>query len=128
MANEQISVYVIDDDDSFRRAITRLLEAAGYVVFAVPTIADLEDLLPFQSRSCLLVDLMLGPKSGLSVVDWMRDHEQSTPVVFVSATDDDTLRQEASTLSGQDCLPKPVELDVLISELNSALDGPIGWH
>ena len=128
MANEQICVYVIDDDDSFRRAITRLLEAAGYVVFAVPAIADLEDLLPFRSRSCLLVDLMLGSTSGLSVVDWMRDHEQSNPVVFVSATDDDALREEASVLSGQDCLPKPVELDVLISELNAALDGPVRTH
>jgi len=67
MPQKSVTVYVVDDDESIRRALKRLLRSAGY--HAV-TFESAEDFMEFRSRrwrGCLVLDIRLPGMTGLDL-------------------------------------------------------------
>jgi DNA-binding response OmpR family regulator len=81
-------IHVVDDDISFRTALTRLLSCAGY---AVKNYGSAGEFLvsPADSRAgCILLDLELGGPDGLDVQQTVLRQRQALPIVFMSAYSD----------------------------------------
>ena len=95
MNEHKIYVAVIDDDDSFSRAISRLLRAAGFEVavyssaeaFLLPT--------PLPDPACVVLDIELGGMSGLELRRHLNARGAITPVIFVTAHDEPEIRDQA---------------------------------
>lgn len=93
-----IQVALIDDDQSVRRALSRLLhvmkiEAVGYSS-AETFIQD-----PDRNRfSCLLVDVQLGGMTGLELQRCLKAEHNPVPVIFITAFEDPTAQAEAERL------------------------------
>ena len=88
-------VAVVDDDESVCRSLSRLLSAAGFQPVTYPSAeAFLED----GSRprfDCLVLDIQLDGISGLELSHRLAAVNNVTPVVFITAHDDPSVRAEA---------------------------------
>lgn len=77
-------VYVVDDDDSFRRSVARLLSATGYQVATFASgPAFLANHTSF-SRGCVLADLHMPGCSGLELQVQLAASGNPLPMVFLS--------------------------------------------
>ena len=68
-ASEAPILLLVDDDESVRRALWRLLTAAGYAVETFATAGDLLDREPLTVAGCLILDVNLPGLSGFEVQD-----------------------------------------------------------
>jgi len=77
-------VYVVDDDDSFRRSVSRLLSAVGYEVASFASgPAFLAQHTP-RSRGCVLADLHVPGCNGLELQTRLPGTGNPLPLVFLS--------------------------------------------
>jgi len=104
------TVLVVDDDASLRLLCRVNLELDGYRVLEAPTVAEAEEILLAEPVDVVLLDVHVGPESGIELMRALRERGGSPPVVLVtgSARLDDETRAEADGVVG-----KPFHLDEL---------------
>jgi FixJ family two-component response regulator len=79
-------VYVVDDDASFRTAIQRRLEMAGYRLVTYASAQQLLDRCPDESGpGCILLDVRLPGLSGPELQSRLTELGSTLPIVFLSA-------------------------------------------
>src|SRR6185437_15687569 len=115
------TVLIVDDDASVRRAISRLVRAAG---FSAQTFASPADFLTFellQGPTCVLLDLCMDGLSGLDVQNALQQNTRHVPVVFLSGHGTVPAATVGIKHGAQDFLEKPVSPNVLIDALRRAV-------
>ena len=88
-------VAVVDDDESLLRSFSRLLRAAGFQTVAYPSA---EAFLQDSKRprfDCLVLDIQLPGMSGLELSQRLTAVADTTPVIFVTAHDEEAVREQA---------------------------------
>jgi len=93
--NPRRYIGIIDDDDSLRRSLGRLLQLAGFQTVLFQSAEEfLTDPLRRHLR-CLLVDIRLGGMSGIELHRQLIAEGSSIPVIYITAHDDPGIRGEA---------------------------------
>lgn len=116
------TVYVVDDDASFRTAMTRLLRAGGYAVQTFKSAAEfLEQLLPRDLPGCVLADLRMPGQSGLDLQALLAKADNPIPVIFLTGHGDIPTTVRAMQHGAVDFLTKPVKKQNLFGALQRAL-------
>jgi FixJ family two-component response regulator len=130
MATNQSTVYVIDDDASVRKSFARLLRSANLDVEAF---ASPEEFLasPIQTvRACILVDLRMRGATGFDLQKRILELDISLPVIVISASDDEQVRETARRLGAVSFFRKPVDdqalLDAVLWAISVARNGKNG--
>jgi FixJ family two-component response regulator len=121
MPASECSIAIVEDDASLRLALKRLLCASG---FEAHTFASAEEFLGSaapQSHACLILDIRLPGMSGFELFDHLTASAQSRPTIFVTAQDEDRVRQQASRIPNSVYLRKPVVGTVLLEAIRSLL-------
>ena len=121
MASARIAL--VDDDLSVRRALGRLLRAAGHEVRAFASAQELLDSGFAPEAACLVVDIHLGGMTGLELVERLRSAGVATPVAFITAHDNAAARDSARRLGAQAYLRKPFEAAVILDAIAAAIVG-----
>lgn len=114
-------MYVVDDDAPLRRALHRLLRAAG---FDVKTFESAEAFLAARHVSppdCLVLDIRLGALSGFDLYDRLRTSGLSAPVIFITGHDDAATREQARKIDAAGYIRKPFDETSLISAIEAAI-------
>lgn len=105
---EKEVVVVVDDDDGLRQALGRALDEAG---FRAETFASAENLLESDvahSAACLVLDVHLPGRSGFELRrELVRTGDRQPPVIFITAHDEPSARDQAEALGAAAYLPKP---------------------
>lgn len=115
-------VYLVDDDDSLRTALTRLLLAAGHEVASFASVAEFLLARRGSLRGCLLLDVrMPGGPSGLELQKALARQGETLPVIFLTAHGDISMGVQAMKDGAFDFLTKPVERDSLLAAVGAAL-------
>jgi FixJ family two-component response regulator len=112
---------VVDDDASVRRALTRLLTAAGYTVEAFASAPELLAREPLTGPGCLILDLLLPGLSGLDLQAMLRATGAEKATVFVSGHGDVPTSVRAMKDGAVDFLTKPVDDVQLLAAVERAL-------
>jgi FixJ family two-component response regulator len=115
-------VYLVDDDDSVRRALTRLVRSAG---FDVEAFASAEAFLAAKLRdqpACVVLDVRMPGQSGPELQDALRQADREIPVIFLTGYGDVATSVQAMKSGAADFLQKPTADDVLLSTIRRALD------
>jgi len=94
-------VAVIDDDDSVRRSMGRLLQSAGMNPITYRSAEEFLDDRMRVSFSCLLVDVQLEGITGIELNRRLVACQIRTPVIYITAHDDPQVRDEALKAGGQ---------------------------
>ena len=117
MTKRQGMVYVIDDDESVRKAIGRLLRS---VDLDVETFSSAEEFLrnPRQGRNaCLVIDIRMPGLTGFDLQQRLLSEEIQIPVIVISASDDVQIREHARELGAQVFFRKPVDDQALLDAI-----------
>ncbi len=113
-------VYLIDDDESVRRALQRLLRSAG---FEVKPFSSAEAFLQsgnFDVGACMVLDIRMPGLTGFDVQEKLSSMGIRMPVITVSAFDDAETRERARTLGAVAFFRKPVDGQALIDAIHWA--------
>jgi FixJ family two-component response regulator len=114
-------IHVVDDDDSFRRAIARLLRVSGYQVALYDSADRLLEKLPGIAAGCILVDVRMPGLSGPELQARLIETGNSLPIVFLTGHGDIPTSVRAIKAGAEDFLSKPVAKKTLIETIQRAL-------
>jgi FixJ family two-component response regulator len=108
-------VYVVDDDASFRKAVSRLLRTAG---LQVETLASAREFLehPIADRpSCLVLDVRMPGPSGMDLQAALQEARKDIPIVFMTGHGDVSTSVRAMKGGAVDFLEKPFRAPELLA-------------
>ena len=114
-------VFIVDDDDSVRKALTRLIKS---VDLNVETFASADDFLQRESHdgpACLLLDIRMPGLSGLDLQDELVAAGRTLPIIFISAHGNIPLSVRAMKAGAVDFIEKPFEDQTLLDAINQSL-------
>jgi FixJ family two-component response regulator len=123
MMTDPRTVFLVDDDASVRRALTRLIKSAGYTVQAF---ASARDFLAYwrateEVRGCLVLDVRMPGLSGLDLQHELQAAHTLLPIIFVTGHGDIPMSVKAMKEGAVDFLPKPVKDKDLLRAIDQAL-------
>ncbi|SDI22050.1 two component transcriptional regulator, LuxR family [Paraburkholderia steynii] len=117
----QSIVYVVDDDDSMRAAVTMLLRSVG---LRVETFASAQEFLSLDKPdipSCLILDVRLKGQSGLAVQEQIAAGNVHVPIIFMTAHGDIAMSVKAMKAGAMDFLAKPFRDQDMLDAVATAL-------
>jgi two-component system, LuxR family, response regulator FixJ len=118
---EGVLISVVDDNESLRKAVKRLIECVG---LCVEDFASAEDFLNSgrpQDSACLILDLGLPGMSGLELQTQLVATNCRVPIILMSAHGDGQARARALEAGTVDFLVKPFTEDALLKAVSSSL-------
>ena len=119
-----LRILIADDDDDLRQLLRLMLSREGFEVIEA---ANGTEALAraYDSRPALvLLDVMMPDIDGFDVCRRLRSDERThrLPIVFVTARDDITQRNEMLKLGADDCLRKPIGPRDLIARVREVME------
>ncbi len=116
-------VLLVDDEPSVRRALSRLLRAAGLEVESFSSAQDcLATLRAEGGPSCVVADLRMPGLSGLDLQEQLQKRGLDLPIVFISGRADLASGVRAMKGGAVDFLEKPVSDRDLLEAIRRALE------
>jgi FixJ family two-component response regulator len=115
------TVHVVDDDDSLRTAVLRLLGAAGHEVRGYPSAGEFLLAVTANLRGCVVLDVRMPGPSGLDLQASLREREGAFPIIFLTGHGDIPMSVRAMKAGAVDFLTKPVEREALLAAVQNAL-------
>ena len=90
-----VYVAIVEDDESARRSLARLLRAAGMRPITYASAEDFRADTRQTWFACLVLDIQLLGMSGIELQRQLAAEGVTTPVIFITAHDDPRAREEA---------------------------------
>ena len=115
-------ISIVDDDKSVREAAKMLIGSLGY---ATATFASAEEFLEsgrLRDTACLITDVQMPGMSGVDLQSHLTANGHCTPVIFVTAYPEESIRERALSAGAFGFLSKPFSEESLIACLDRALE------
>jgi FixJ family two-component response regulator len=114
-------VAVVDDEESVRKALKRLLRAAGLEAESYATGQEFLEQAAQREPDCVVLDLHMPVMSGSQVLAQIRKMPRRPPVVVITAHDVPEKRDECLAAGACAYLRKPLEDRLLLNAISAAL-------
>ena len=128
MTEQRPTVFLVDDDASVRKSLSRLLRSAD---LQVETFASAHDFLTrehSEGNGCLVLDIRMPGLSGTDLFNELRKADYSMPVVFLTGHGDIPTGVQAIKEGAADFLTKPVDEEELLNAVRAALARDVVEH
>ena len=122
MTDEKTTVFIIDDDPSARRGLSRLVRVAGMHVETYASAQEFIERPHYDGCGCILLDVQMPGMDGLELQEQLVKAEYSLPIIFVSAHADVPDAAAAMKKGAVDFLTKPVDRDHLLKAIVESLE------
>ena len=116
------SVFVVDDDPSVRKSLTRLIESAGYTVEAFASARDFLKAATAGGPCCLVLDVRMPGMTGLDLQRGGGLAVHRIPIVFVTGQGDIPMTVTAMKAGAVDFLTKPFAARDLLDAVQRAVE------
>ena len=119
--SKQSQISIVDDDQSFRDSMRRLVKSLGYSGAVFRSAAEFLASPRLAATDCLIADIHMPEMSGVELYRHLVETGRGIPTILVTAYPDDRV-QERMLSEGVRCyLRKPLEESALIDCLHSAV-------
>jgi FixJ family two-component response regulator len=115
-------VHLVDDDPSVRRALARLLAAAGHRYETHDSAEAFLARRPEAAPGCAVIDLQLPGASGLELQARLAELDATLPLIFLTGRGDIPASVRAMKGGAVDFLTKPVDAAALMAAVAAALE------
>jgi response regulator RpfG family c-di-GMP phosphodiesterase len=117
------TILVVDDDPLVLRTLLTMLEEAGHTGIGVPGAAEAVQRLQSRAFDLVITDLHLGPDrgTGLDLIDFCVQHDDTVPIVLITAYPSIRSAVDAIKRGAVDFLPKPFDRDQLLHLISRGL-------
>jgi FixJ family two-component response regulator len=119
------TIAVIEDDASMCRSITRLLDAYGFATEAFPSGEAFLNRESILDVVCMILDIQLEGMSGIDLRHTLEMSGTRIPTIFITAMDNETLKQQAMNTGCVAYLHKPFSAYALIQAVKRSLASPV---
>jgi len=113
-------VYIVDDDQSVRKALKRFVTSAGYFVETYASAQEFLSSVPVFAKGCLILDLRMPGLNGLGLQIRLAVLKYKLPIIFITAFDNPQERKQAMDAGASAFLRKPLNDIELLDALKSA--------
>jgi FixJ family two-component response regulator len=114
-------IYLVDDDPSFLRALSRRLQAGGYQVECFGSAEEFLGHSRSEVPGCAVLDLQMPGPGGLELQEVLARAEMPLPIIFLTAHADVPSSVRAMKAGAVDFLTKPVRGDDLLAAVKRAV-------
>jgi FixJ family two-component response regulator len=114
-------IFVVDDEPSVRRSLTRLLASAGYTVEAFASAKEFLGREPYAGPCCLVLDVRMPGLNGLDLQETLAATGRRMSIVFVTGHVDVPMSVRAMKRGAADLLTKPVDDKDLLAAIQRAV-------
>ena len=124
--NEAPLIAIVDDDDSVRRSLLRVVQSAGYAAEGFASARSFLDWLPQGRAACLLLDVHMSEMSGFDLQDKL-----AVPIIFITSHDDAKTEERIARSGAIGHLRKPCEKQTVLAAIDRAVrmnDHPRAWQ
>ena len=115
------TIYIVDDDDGMRRALTVLTQTVGYNAVAFERPAEFLQKLDPNQPGCLVLDVRMPEMSGLEVQQQLNRNGSMLPVILMTGHGDIPMAVQAMKDGAFDFLQKPFRDQDLLDRINGAI-------
>jgi FixJ family two-component response regulator len=113
-------VHIVDDDGSFRRAISRVLNLSGYEVVGYESAACFLRIIADAEPGCIVLDVQMPNFGGLQLQEELARLSRSWPIIFLTGHGDIPTSVRAIKAGAEDFLSKPVSKQTLLEAIERA--------
>ncbi|MEO8439674.1 MAG: response regulator [Spartobacteria bacterium] len=125
MISAESLVFVIDDDASVRRGLSRLLRSANYQSEIFPSADDFLERTPHPGPACVVVDVRMPGLGGIELQETLIQRQREEQLVFITGHGDIAMCAHAMKAGAVDFLPKPFANEDLLRCVERALSRSI---
>lgn len=116
------TIFVVDDDEGVRRALTSAGGLLGHPVRGFPSAHEFLTAYQPSQPGCLVLDIKMPGMTGLELQRKLADDGVNIPIVMISGHADVRIAVEAMTLGAVTLLEKPFRLEELLAHVRKAVD------
>lgn len=122
MTSTTAMVFVIDDDDSVRKSLGRMLDADDYSVELFKSASEFLSRPAHSGPSCVIVDVQMPGLTGIELQKALIQRRREEQLIFVTGHGNIPMCAEAMKAGAVDFLPKPFKRKELLESIERALD------
>jgi FixJ family two-component response regulator len=115
------TIHVVEDDDSFRTSLLRMLAANGFNAKGYRCAGEFLLADPVHEPGCVLLDITMPGPSGMDLLKALHVKRTLPPVIFLTGCDDINTSVDAIKTGAVDYLVKPTSSEKLLNAINKAL-------
>ncbi len=121
--NQRERILVVDDDHAFQRMLEMTL-GKRYEVICFSSGDDINDLIDSYDPQLIILDVNLPGQSGFDVCEKIRNegHGRNIPILFLSASKDNSSFLKGLDVAGDAFLTKPCEIQELMQRIRYLID------
>lgn len=116
-----MQLLLVEDDRPLRRFLKKAFREEGYAVDEAESGDRALDRALSRDYDCIVLDLMLPQRDGLSVVEELRSRSVTTPVLLLTVRDELPLRVRGLEAGADDYLTKPFDLPELLARVHALI-------
>jgi len=120
---EQPKVWIVDDDEAIRFVLERALKRSGYAVESFATVGQVVESLQQGEPQTIVTDIHLPDADGLTVLDTLAELGKEIPVIAITGYSDLDQAVAAFKQGVFDYIPKPFDLEQVLSVVARAAAG-----
>jgi two-component system, OmpR family, response regulator QseB len=118
---------LLEDDLQLGKALQTALTQSGFLAVWVRRVQEAKALLEAEVFAVVLLDIGLPDGSGLDVLSWLRNKDNTVPVVMLTARDTVDDRIQGLDMGADDYMPKPFAIPELISRIRAVSRRSVGF-
>ncbi len=122
MTNSQQTVFIVDDDEGVRDALSMLLDTIGQAYELYSSAPEFLESYDESKGGCLVLDIRMPRMSGLELQAKLNEKKAMLPIIFITGHGDIAMAVEAMRRGGLDFIRKPFREQDLLDRINEALD------
>jgi FixJ family two-component response regulator len=122
MTRESPTVFVVDDEESVRKALARLMRSAGFTVAVFGSPQEFLQARNPDTPGCLVLDLAMPGLNGLELQQTLAAQGPGWPIIFLTGRADIPMSVQAMKQGALDFLTKPVNDENLLAAVRNAIE------
>ena len=122
MNENDITIFLLDDDVSVLKALKRLIKSAGFNVKAYSSAHDFLNCGYEKQAGLLILDVQMPEMSGIEVQKKVVDSGSKMPLIFITAHENEEIQKVTMESGAVAFFQKPVEEDALLSAISTGLE------
>lgn len=121
MTTATAMVFVIDDDESVRKSLKRLLDTARHETEVFKSASEFLSRSPHPGPSCVIVDVQMPGLNGIDFQNVLIQNNREEQLIFITGHGDIPMCAQAMKAGAVDFLPKPFNTKELLRSVDRAL-------
>lgn len=115
------NILMVEDDSTIAFAVKYAVEQEGFNLDIAENLENARKIVNSKEYDLILLDVMLPEGNGYEFLKQLREHDEDTPVIFLTACDEEVNIVMGLDIGGDDYITKPFRVRELISRINAIL-------